>query len=685
MRIVFAAAATIGTCLVGATSRIVPADDFSPAVYPRNSSRCLFDTSRFAHRHGLSFCAQTPRYVFPLPEHRGLSGTHGEPRHNHFHFGIDIPTGVWGVPVRAAADGYVCRVRTWHDGYGRALFIRHPDGFSTVYGHLEAYMPAVEKRMVAKQKADRLFCQDLFFSPGEFPVKQGQVVGWAGSTGGSSGPHLHYEIRDPQERPLNPLFFHKNDVTDFIPPFFTRIALMPLDAGSRVMGKFDTWSAAPIPEKGQYHTHETLAVKGRIGVLFSAFDRVWGTSNLLGIYKATLKLDHQVVYSHQIDRFSFDDARYVMHHLDYPTLVKEDVFLEKAFVEHGNRMPIYTALVNRGIIELRDDDVHRLELKVEDFHGNGAVWNGCVRRSTEAEMIRYGTGEGVVPTYTLRRNVAVVRHAPPPPAAAVVVEYDDGTHSAFKPAYSDGDYAYTLVPLKVNKLPVRARSAGWPEAMEFYLAAVVVPGRETAFRPKGYENSFRAHFSPWSFFDTVFVEFRSQTPVHPDACSPIFALGDATIPLFRPAALRLFPDRNHERFAPGQIQLIEIRTDGTFNRFSTNGAGATVAKRMGRFCLIGDRTPPTVEPQDFTDGGTLAPGAQKITFLAKDDIAEVNPYAVHCHLDGNWVVGEYYDFTGLLIHRFERPPAPGKHVFSVFLTDYAGNAVQKQFSFFVEH
>jgi hypothetical protein len=221
--------------------------------------------------------------------------------------------------------------------------------------------------------------------------------------------------------------------------------------------------------------------------------------------------------------------------------------------------------------------------------------------------------------------------------------------------------------------------------MEFYLAAVVVPGRETAFRPKGYENSFRAHFSPASFFDTVFVEFRSQTPVHPDACSPIFACGDATIPLFRPVAVRLFPDRNHGRFAPGQIQLIELRTDGTFNRFSTNGAGATVAKRMGRFCLIGDRTPPTVQPHDFVEGDTLAHGAQKITFLAKDDIAEVNPYAVHCYLDGNWVVGEYYDFTGLLIHRFEQPPAPGKHVFSVSLVDYAGNAVQKQFSFFIEH
>lgn len=623
-------------------------------------------------------------YAFPLPDHKGLSGTHGEPRHNHFHFGLDIPTGVWGVPVLAAADGYVHRVRTWHDGYGRALFIRHADGSSTVYGHLEAYMPAVEKRMVAKQKADRQFCQDLFFGPGEFPVKQGQIIGWAGSTGGSSGPHLHYEIRDPSERPLNALLYHKSDITDFVPPFFTRIGLTPLDAGSRVFGKFEPFNAVPVFDGREYHSYETFEVKGRVGVLFAAFDRVYGTPNLLGVYKAALYLDEQIVYAYQIDKFTFDDSRYVMHHLDYPTLVKEDVFFQKAFVDPGNRMPIYTKLVKGGKIELADDAVHRLRLVVEDVHGNTATWNGRIRRSAVAETVNYGTGEGATPTYVVRRNVAVVRHAPPPPDAPVVVEYSDGTKKSFRPAYSDGAYAYTLVALETNRLPVRARSAGWAEAMEFYIAAAVVPGRETAFQPRGYEKHFRAHFSGTSFFDTTFVEFRSQTPVHPNACSPIYSLGDAAIALFRPVSVRLFSDRNADRFLQGQIQLMELRHDGSLNRFSTNGTGATVAKRMGRFCLIGDRTPPTVTPQDFTDGGTLAAGVQKLTLVAKDDVAEVNPYAVHCYLDGEWVVGEYYDYTGLLIHRFERPPAPGRHVFSVSLVDHAGNAVKKEFGFFVE-
>ncbi len=651
-------------------------ESHSPAEY--------YDPNPILYRPDHGPPPQSGKYLFPLPNHKGLSGTHGEPRHNHFHFGLDIPTGVWGVPVLAAADGYVHRVRTWHDGYGRALFIRHPDGFSTVYGHLEAYMPAVEKRMVAKQKADRQFCQDLFFAPGEFPVKQGQIIGWAGSTGGSSGPHLHYEIRDPSERPLNALHYHKTDVVDFVPPFFTRIGLTPLDAQSRVFGKFETWHAVPVFDGGQYHCYEILEVKGRVGVLFAAFDRVYGTPNLLGVYKATLWLDEQIVYAYQIERFTFDDSRYVMHHLDYPTLVKEDVFLQKAFVEPGNRMPIYTRLVNNGKIELKDTAVHRLRLVVEDVHGNQTVWNGRIKQSTTAETIIYGTGEGVAPSYTLRRNVAVIRHALPPPDAPVVVEYSDGSKKSFRPAYTEGPYAYTLVAPETHKLPVRAQSAGWAEAMEFYIAAAVVPGRETSFQPKGYEKHFRAHFSGTSFFDTTFVEFRSQTPVHPDACSPIYSLGDATIALFRPVSVRLFPDRNVERFQAGQIQLMELRYDGTLNRFSTNTTGATVAKRMGRFCLIGDRTPPTLSPQNFTDGATLAPGAQKLTFVAKDDVAEVNPYAVHCYLDGAWVVGEYYDYTGLLIHRFESPPPPGKHVFSVALVDYAGNAVKKDFTFFVE-
>ena len=95
-----------------------------------------------------------------------------------FHAGIDIAT-AYGTPVHAPADGVIAKAGP-ASGYGREVIIDHGGGVTTIYGHLSAFA------MIAGQL-----------------VKQGQIIGYIGSAGRSTGPHLHYEVR-VNNMPVNP-------------------------------------------------------------------------------------------------------------------------------------------------------------------------------------------------------------------------------------------------------------------------------------------------------------------------------------------------------------------------------------------------------------------------------------------------------------------------------------------------
>jgi murein DD-endopeptidase MepM/ murein hydrolase activator NlpD len=89
----------------------------------------------------------------------------------HFHTGLDLADPA-GTPVQAAGDGIVVAAATGRVGYGNYIVIAHGHGVETLYGHLDALAVAVGDSVV-----------------------EGQVIGFEGSTGFSTGPHLHFEVR----------------------------------------------------------------------------------------------------------------------------------------------------------------------------------------------------------------------------------------------------------------------------------------------------------------------------------------------------------------------------------------------------------------------------------------------------------------------------------------------------------
>lgn len=625
--------------------------------------------------------AQT--YAFPVPKSKGLSGTYGELRGSHFHFGLDVRVfSRWGEPIYAAADGHVSRVRIWYNGYGRALYIRHANGYSTVYAHLERFAPKIEKELRRQQTAKRQFNHEFYPRAGEMPIKKGELIGYSGSTGGSSGPHLHYEIRTPAEVPINPMPYHLDHIDDPTPPFITRLAVEPLSAASRVNGVFAKDIQYPKKVRtGVYTAPKTVEVSGPVGFEFTAYDKSEGSWGYNGIYRAEVRLDGELIYSFRMDRMTFDESHYIYQHIDYGFKRQEGGYLQRAYIEDGNRAPIYGPAKNRGVIDLKDEGLHKIELKTWDAHGNESLLTARLKHVPRNDVVKYAgrVVQDVKAEYWMNRNVVVARGAlPADETRQALVRFRDGSQTTLPPAYTRGNRCYTLVPFDGRRVP---ESLTLPDGRKLKLdtRTALYPDRDQSFQPNEYVNAW---FPAAAIFDTMLLEFKAEEPSYKNACSPVYHIGSIEQPMFAAGALRIKPDRNQDKFRPEQMQVIEIKPNGKFNRFSTNNRGATRFKRPGRYCLIGDNTPPTLRPKNFRDGGTLPKDAYKLVFQANDDAAEINPWKIEAYLDGEWIAAEYYEYTRLLIYQFaDHPIPPGRHQLKIALTDNAGNTSVHEYSF----
>ena len=319
---------------------------------------------------------QNSYYSNPVKIPMLLSGSFAELRNNHFHSGIDIKTqGVTGIPVYSVADGFISRIVVSPTGFGKAIYIDHPNGTTSVYGHLKSFRDDINEYVKNIQYEKKTFRVDLQIPENQFKIKQEEFIASSGNTGSSGGPHLHFEIRNTQtEEPLNPLNFGF-PVKDNIAPKIYSLMVVPLGTNSHVDYKSSKKSYPVVFHDDAFHLNHNpiIPVYGNIGFAIQTNDFFDESNNRCGVYSIQLKIDGELYYSFKMDRFAFSESRYINSHIDYAEYQRSRRRFHKTWIDPGNKLSIYETLKNDGILEVNEEDIHHVRIELTDTYGNISV------------------------------------------------------------------------------------------------------------------------------------------------------------------------------------------------------------------------------------------------------------------------------------------------------------------------
>lgn len=332
-------------------------------------------------------------FAKPLDVPLILSGTFGELRSNHFHSGLDIKTQQrQGLNIYASAEGYVSRIKISHWGYGKALYITHPNGYTTVYGHLKKFSPKIEAYIKKRQYENESYTIQLFPKENELPVTKREIVAFSGNSGSSGGPHLHYEIRDANEHPTNPMLFGIN-IKDSKNPQIRAAVAYTFSDSSHVNQTNGVKELNFKLQKDGSLLADQIEAFGTIGFGINTVDRQDGALNNNGIFSLEMLVNGTKNYSHTLNKFSFNETRYLNTLIDYGRFYNKRQRIQKTFIEPANKLSIYQDVKNNGYLHIKDGKSYTVQIITKDFKGNKKKLIIPVKGKKDSIYIRQKTKE----------------------------------------------------------------------------------------------------------------------------------------------------------------------------------------------------------------------------------------------------------------------------------------------------
>lgn len=315
-------------------------------------------------------------YDFPLDIPVKLSGSFAELRSNHFHAGIDIKTkGKEGYKIYAIDSGYVSRIQVSAGGYGKAIYITHSNGKTSVYAHLKRFSAKIEKIVKSIQYRNKSYSIKKFPKKNEILIDSRELIGLSGNTGSSSGPHLHYEIRDYKNRPENPLKFKKIRVLDTIAPYLENLFYKRLSLNAKTLSLEDNYNPfkkIKLKKISQnLYISDTLSINGLIGFGIQSEDKMNNSSNVYGLNKIITLLNNKPIFEIKFDKFTFKESRNINAYIDYHNYRKNKFKIQKLFIEGVNPLSMYNRELGNGSLNISSELLDNLyTIQLFDFNDN---------------------------------------------------------------------------------------------------------------------------------------------------------------------------------------------------------------------------------------------------------------------------------------------------------------------------
>jgi len=329
------------------------------------------------------------KWVPPLDIPFSLSGTFGEPRSTHFHLGLDIKTqGKQGWEVKSVAPGYISRIRVSVRGYGKTLYINHPDQTTSVYAHLKKFAPKIEAYLKSNQYEKKSYNIQKFPKRDEFPIDAGEVIGYSGNTGSSSGPHLHFEIRDTKsQKPLNPLLFNL-PVKDSQRPQIQKVYLFYPENNSVTTPS----ESVPLQKvNDSTYTSPIITTSGKIGLGIQMYDRQDLSYSKNGIYKAQVKVNGKRIVQFEFDQLDYSDSKKLFLNVDYPAFKKNKIKIQKMFFQNHHLLTFMKSMHQEGIFHVELGKSYQVKLGIEDFSGNSSnveIYIEGVKKKNQNKLLK---------------------------------------------------------------------------------------------------------------------------------------------------------------------------------------------------------------------------------------------------------------------------------------------------------
>lgn len=566
---------------------------------------------------------ELPKGYFQFPIQPGqinyLSGSMGEIRATHFHAGLDIKTkGREGLEVYAAADGYISRIRVSNSGYGNAIYLQHPNGYSTVYAHLFAFNEELAAYVRDAQYSRESFEIELYPAAGVFEVQKGQLIAYSGNTGSSGGPHLHFEVRNPQQNVVNPLFLDFMEVRDDIPPQIDAFRIRAFGKNSRVNGQVAYHELSLERQGATYRVQEPVLAFGEIGFEVFAHDKLNGSANKNGIYLIESRVNEQLVFRQRIDELSFSNQRGVLAVYTYDEVARSGRRFNKLYVDEANIMELYEGGEKRGVVNLLPGDTLQVEIKLADSYGNTSTLSFPVIGAETEKMAPF-----VFPNPPFHRQDHWL--------------FFQSEQGESKPQAFVGGTSYPLEELKQGmdkNLYVWDLRFAIPDSLSEGLKVYPPPVSTfvEANRYKRYTGAgFQLDFEPGDAFYDFYM--------HAYASKDTLFLGLDEIPFWNNFSASF--TRKSPRNQPEKWAAYELSNSGKLSYKGGTWLGNAFAfdtRNLGTYVLLKDDQAPEIRP--------LTLNKELISFYIKDEMSGVSDF--RATLNGEWLLLKYESKKNLL-------------------------------------